>query len=184
MKTRKVTSFEYEYEGNRLEISEGYAFAYGYVAYAPSTTLYFNRTSATQYHIVYLEIDKSVIPNLCAIKVKNNQASNIIKPSTLRQDILSIVKTGVFQLPLFIVELNSKGIVSVQDKRLKTKYIKQVNLCEETGRITEQLLAGAYMAEQPEISEETPDKMPSTVLFVHNAIQHYLKGGKFPPRQV
>ena len=138
MKTKVLSSFDYKKTENKLTIYKGYMFAYGYVGYVPNTVLYFNKTAATQYHFVYVEIDKSVIPNTCAIKVKNNQGGNKILPTTFRQDVLSSIKTGVYQLPLYLVELDSNGIKEVVDLRSKIKHdkIKKVKSTNETNKIT------------------------------------------------
>lgn len=141
LKTKTQYSFDVLAQDNTmLKLNKGYIVAYGYIGYEEPKTFNFNPTAATQYHFIYGEIDRSVIPNTFELKVKNNQGGKDIKPTTFRQDILSTVKTGVFQLPLYRVKLGSNGIEEIKDLRyelnLMKDYIKSVKEVNDTKKIT------------------------------------------------
>lgn len=133
---REGWNFNARIEGNSVIVEKGIMFAYGYFGIFPKTyTIPFIKPSATQYRFIYAEIDRSVVPNTCTIKVKNNQGSDKIKPTTFRQDYLTAVRTGVFQLPLWRVELNSEGIKEVVDVRDLKDYIMKVEHTKATTKM-------------------------------------------------
>lgn len=111
------------YALNKITIGQGVMFAYGYFGYADEFSFEFIRPSIPQYHIIYAELDRSQIPNTCKIKAKNNQSSIKIE-NAFRQDILSKVKTGIFQLPLWRVKIDSSGIKEVVDLRALRNEIR------------------------------------------------------------
>lgn len=114
---------------SEITVHSGMMYAYGYVGYFPNDTVFtFLPPSVTQYHIIYAELDRSVIPNTAKLKTKNNQGSPNITENTLRQDILSVIKTGVFQLPLVIATISALGIEEIKDLReIREKIYKVVN---------------------------------------------------------
>lgn len=98
-------------------LQKGLMFAYGYVGgIIENATLDFSLPSGTQYHFIYAEIDMSKIPNVFCIKTKNNGRAT---ETTWRQDILTSVRTGIFQLPLYRVTLTKDGITELTDLREK-----------------------------------------------------------------
>lgn len=119
---------------NTLHISDGVAFAYGYFGMVKETSFTFLPPAVEQYHLIYLELDRSVIPNKATIKIKNNQGSNRVLPNSFRRDELSFVKTGVNQIPLWLIKVTNKGIlcenledVKGVDLRKRRKYIENVH---------------------------------------------------------
>ena len=108
--------FDCKYAGNTVALTDGMGVAYGYCAFSKATVFDILPPAVEQYHLIYLEIDKSVIPNACAVKIRNNQSSPYFD-NAFRQDVLSTVKTGVFQLPLWRVHITNTGIRSVTDLR-------------------------------------------------------------------
>jgi hypothetical protein len=170
---REGWNFNARIDGNNVVVEKGIMFAYGYFGIFPETyTIPFIKPSATQYRFIYAEIDKSVIPNVCALKIKNNQGSDNIKPTTFRQDYLSTVKTGVFQLPLWRVKLDSSGIVKIESVRELKDYIEKVfHTNETTGKVTEEISGYALVVTQP--TNDNSKKL-ATTLFVHNAIRDYI----------
>lgn len=102
---------------SKIIVFPGTAFAYGYFGKSEQTEISFLNPFVTQYRIVYLEWNKSVVPNTFGVKVLNNYASSRILSTTFRRDVLSFMKTGVFQMPVAIVELGKSGIISVTDLR-------------------------------------------------------------------
>lgn len=113
-------------QSNTVNISDGLAFSYGY--FGSSETVEFNilPPAVEQYFIIYLEMNKSVIPNTCEVKMKNNYASPRIGNNTFRQDELSTVKTGVYQMPLWLLKVTNKGIQQLQDLRNLKYCIRNV----------------------------------------------------------
>lgn len=154
-------------------VEKGIMFAYGYFGILPeSVTMPFIKSSATQYRYIYAEIDRSVVPNTFMIKVKNNQGSNKIKPTTFRQDYLTAIRTGVFQLPLWQVELNSEGIVEIKDVRDLKDYIMKVKHTDNTtSKVTGEISTSAIATTQP--ITDNSEKL-ATTNFVHLATRDYI----------
>lgn len=110
-----------------VTIHDGLAFAYGYFGSSEEVEFIILPPAVEQYHIVYLEFDRSVIPNACMLKIKNNQASaNWKAPNLFRQDQLSAIKTGVYQMPLWLLRVTNKGIRSATDLRNMRYYPQHV----------------------------------------------------------
>ena len=123
---------------NEVSVNSGAMFAYGYVGFFPKQmTLTFLPPSVTQYHIIYAELNRSVVPNTAKIKTKNNQSSPNILSTTLRQDVLSEIKTGVFQLPLALVTVSSLGVEGVKDLREMRNNISLVEESNSAGTVTD-----------------------------------------------
>ena len=170
---RSGWNFNAHKEGNSVVVEKGIMFAYGYFGIFPkSVTIPFIKPSATQYRFIYAEIDRSVVPNTCIIKVKNNQGSNKIKPTTFRQDYLTAIRTGVFQLPLWQIELNSEGIAKIVDIRDLKDYIMQVEHTNATTHtVTGEISLGAKATTQP--ITDNSEKLATTE-FVHLATRDYI----------
>ena len=170
---REGWNFNAYKEDNNVIVNKGIMFAYGYFGIFPeSVTISFIKPSATQYRFIYAEIDRSVVPNTCTLKVKNNQGSDKIKPTTFRQDYLTAVRTGVFQLPLWIVKLDNSGIVEIKDVRNLQNYIKQVYRSNNTtGKISKYVSPNAIATTQA-ISDNS-EKLATTE-FVHLATRDYI----------
>lgn len=137
----KGCNFNAYKDGNNIVLEKGIMYAYGYFGYLPETiTIPFIKPTTTQYRFIYAEIDRSIIPNTFKIDVKNNQGSSKIKPTTFRQDYLSQIRTGVFQLPLWRVELNSEGIADIDGlydvRELKNGIGKVKHTNYTTGKVT------------------------------------------------
>ena len=164
-----------------LIIDSGLMFAYGYLGLSPrEATFTFNKTAAVQYHFIYAEIDKSVVPNKFKITTKNNQASPLIKPTTFRQDILSTVKTGVFQLPLYQVKITLSGISEVIDLRNDYKYFKNVKRSDDTKEVVGSISSSVTGTTQQASSNSL---LVATTMHVHNSIRDYIDndGGTIDP---
>lgn len=119
---------------NSVQLQQGIMFAYGYFGYIPSSVFEFINPAIPQYYILYAELDRSRIPNTCKIKVKNNQSSKNIE-NTFRQDILSKFRTGVFQLPLYMVKVDVNGVQDITDLRVLRDKIKDVYTVSLTNNI-------------------------------------------------
>lgn len=110
-------------QNNVINITDGMAIAYGYIGYCKKQILSFLLPAVEQYHLIYAEFDKSVIPNAFTIKTKNNMSNPYINVDTFRQDILSQIKTGICQVPLWQVYITNRGIKRLSDLRPLIKYI-------------------------------------------------------------
>ena len=117
---------EDEDDNSVVHLTDGMAFAYGYIGMSASADIRFLLPAVTQYHLIYMELNKSVVPNTCTIVTKNNMAKSITAETAsnyFRQDQLSTVKTGIFQIPLWQVEVNSSGVGMLTDLRKLKSYI-------------------------------------------------------------
>lgn len=158
-----------------VTIDFGVMFAYGYLGCLPKpVTFYFHKVALTQYQFIYAELDKSVIPNTFKVKTKNNQSGFSIKPTTFRQDELSTVKTGVYQLPLYRVTLTENGITQVDDLRDIKQGVKFVKYSNETKKIKNggEIEQGVQTDFTPAVTDSSNSF--ATSLFVHNAIRNYI----------
>ena len=120
---------------NQVVISDGLAVAYGYFGYSPRVVFDILPPAVLQYHLIYAEWDRSVIPNKFSIKIKNNQSSPYYD-TAFRQDVLSVVKTGIFQLPLWRIAIANNGIVDAPtDLRVLREKIDIVQHSDDTVRV-------------------------------------------------
>lgn len=167
-------NFLYDYTDTSFSLSRGIVQAYGYMGILDKPlTFVFNKTAATQYHFIYAEIDKSVVPNVFSIKIKNNQASSIIKDTTFRQDVLSLVKTGVYQLPLYRITINENGINEIEDI-VTTAPIKRVKHTNVTQSVTKQIASEATAVTQSDTLTAINEKRIATLQYVHNVVRNYI----------
>lgn len=111
---------------NSIRLTDGLAFAFGY--FGSSETVEFNilPPAVENYFIVYLEMNKSVVPNICEVKIKNNYANSRIDNNSFRQDELSTVKTGIYQMPLWLVRVTNQGVQELKDLRNLKDYIQKI----------------------------------------------------------
>lgn len=105
-------------DNTSVTITDGMFCAYGYVGQCEQTTFNILPPAVEQYHLIYAELDRSVIPNTCITKIKNNQSSPYYD-TAFRQDVLSEVKTGIYQVPLWRVKITNNGISELMDIRPK-----------------------------------------------------------------
>lgn len=151
-----------------ITITDGIACAYGYCAYYDSVMFSILPPAVLQYHLIYLEIDRSRIPNACAIKIKNNQSSPYYEMA-FRQDVLSSVKTGIFQLPLWRIKMSSDGIIEQKDLRkiLLHGSIENTQHTDTAYVVRKSLENGVTCANQP--LTDNSQKIANTA-FVQTAI--------------
>ena len=170
-----INGFAETHNTDSITLDFGVMFAYGYFGCLPSAvTLYFHKVAQTQYQFIYAELDKSTIPNTFKIKVKNNQGGKNPKPTDFRQDILSVVKTGVFQLPLYRITLNENGIAEVRSEITNYTYsrIKKTYRTTATNNISGRVGNGSYCVTNPATSDNS--KKIATTDFVHRACVDYI----------
>lgn len=102
--------FSYFVNGNTVRITDGMCFAYGYFAYCFAKEFSILPPVVENYYVIYARIDRSVIPNTVELLIKNNYASPNIGINSFRQDVLSTIKTGVYEIPLWIFKATNKGV--------------------------------------------------------------------------
>ena len=106
-------------------ISAGMACAYGYYGMSDAT-VQFNfvvPSSSTQYAKIYAEFDLSSSPQNFSIKATPQASSSVID---LTQDDLSVNPTGKYQLPLYLITIQTNGTIRATDLR---------NIRESIGKI-------------------------------------------------
>lgn len=118
-----------------INLTDGFCFAYGYCAYHPATQIDFLIPVVEQYQLIYAELDRSAIPNSVQIKTKINYGSRVLY-NTFRQDVLSTIKTGKFQVPLWLVKLTNTGEVEFKSIRVLRDCISNVVYAHYTKRIS------------------------------------------------
>lgn len=169
----------YTLNPSSVQVGKGIMFAYGYVGYVDNSVFEFIRPAIPQYHIIYVELDRSKIPNTCTLKVKNNQSSTSIE-RTFRQDYLDKVRTGIFQLPLWRVKVGSNGIEEVFDLRkdldLLKQSIKQVEYAPNCKSVFGSISPTATATTQP-ITDNS--QKIATTEFVYLTTRSYIDG--YPP---
>jgi hypothetical protein len=161
---------EYALKENNVKVGKGIMFAYGYLGYVDKCTVEFIRPAIPQYHIIYAELDRSKIPNTCTLKVKNNQSSTSIE-RTFRQDYLDMVRTGIFQLPLWRVKVGANGIEEVFDLRALKNKPKQVEYAPYCKSVFGSIEPSVTATTQP-IADDS--KKIATTEFVHLATRDYI----------
>jgi hypothetical protein len=129
-------------------ISAGMAYAYGYFGMCDSPTQ-FNfvmPTGSVQYVKVYAEMNLSVTPHKFSVKVSGQSATNNIP---LLQDDISLNPSGVCQIPLFTLQLNTNGTITITDQRVilsKPEYAKEAENYKSGGGIASALALKAPLA--------------------------------------
>lgn len=138
-----------------IKLCKGVCYAYGYIGYIDIAEINFIRPSLPQYHIIYVELNKSVIPNVCTLKTKNNGSNGNIEINTLRQDYLSVIRTGICQIPLYVVKLTSEGIETIKDERPLKKHIRQTEIAESTCEVVGEIDKYAVYVENPSLDDKS-----------------------------
>lgn len=149
-----------------FRISDGMAIAYGYVGWCDATFFDILLPAVEQYHLIYAEFDNSVIPNRFALKIKNNQSSPYYD-TAFRRDVLSSVKTGIFQQPLWRIKVTNKGITDASDIRNVIDSIEQAYYADLADIVSDKLGDGTICVKQA--AGDDSDKISSTK-FAQNEI--------------
>lgn len=116
--------FDYSVDGNTVTITDGMCFAYGYFGYSKAKGFTILPPAVEQYYVIYARLDKSVIPNGCNLFIKNNYSSPNIGINSFRQDVLSTIKTGVYEIPLWLFRVTNKGVDELSFKDLRPNRVK------------------------------------------------------------
>lgn len=97
-------------------IGPGMAHAFGYfgLSDAPQAFNFVIPSGQTQYSKVYAEFDLSARPQSFTIKVTPQSDTSIIE---LQQDDLADITTGIYQLPLYLVKIQTNGTIAFDDIR-------------------------------------------------------------------
>ena len=170
----------YQLNTSSVEVDKGIMFSYGYFGFVDKSRFEFIRPAISQYHIVYVELDRSKIPNTCTLKVKNNQSSTSIE-RTFRQDYLDKVRTGIFQLPLWRVKVGANGIEEVVDLRKDLDLLKRSIKKVEYAPYCNNSVFGSISPEATATTQPIDDNSEkiATTDFVHLATRSCIDG--YPP---
>lgn len=109
-----------------VRIGPGLAHAYGYFGLSDAI-VQFNfviPSSQTQYSKVYAEIDLSSRPQKFSINVTPQSNTSVIE---LQQDDLSQITTGVYQIPLYLITIQTNATVSFTDIRPMIERLAYAN---------------------------------------------------------
>lgn len=157
-------------DNNTVTIAEGMCIIYGYVARAAETNIVFNITARPQYWIIVAELDRSVVPNTFSIRALNNQSMPTIGEYTLRQDRLSAIRTGVYQLPIAVVKVDGLTISLVSDERIVTEYIRRAHSVTDTMKVTGTIADGVTLSEAVIGKAAIPCSCAGACMLISNAI--------------
>ena len=164
--------FEYSIDKYDVKISDGMCFAYGYFGYSAPKSFSILPPAVESYFVIYARIDRSVIPNGYDLFIKNNYASPNIGTNTFRQDVLTTIKTGVYELPLWVFRVTNQGIdeFSFKDLRpLRTQILKANNSDYATCVLKNGKLEDGVTAVTQTITDSS--KKVATTEFVQKAIR-------------
>lgn len=113
-------NFSITVSGNKVTIGRGILCVDGYCGYSKGgETFNFINAATEQYWFIYGELDMSLYPNGFTIKRVNNGRST---ERSFRQDVLASERSGVYQLPLWMVKVTNAGIVDRTDLRKMDAY--------------------------------------------------------------
>ena len=108
-------------------IGSGMAFAYGYFGISDSACQfnYVIPSSQKQYAKIYAEFNLSTVPQSFSIKMTPQTTTSTI---SLISDDLTVASSGIFQMPLYLLEIETSGKLNVTDYRLLRKTIGEIEL--------------------------------------------------------
>lgn len=115
--------FDYSVDGNTINITDGMCFAYGYFGYSKAKGFLILPPAVEQYYVIYARLDKSVIPNGFDLFIKNNYSSPNIGINSFRKDVLSTIKTGVYEIPLWLFRVTNEGVDELSFKDLRPNRV-------------------------------------------------------------
>lgn len=164
--------FDYSVSSNTVSITDGMCFAYGYFAYCFAKDFTILPPTVENYFIIYVCIDRSVIPNIIEIEIKNNYASPNIGINSFRQDVLSTVKTGVYEIPLWIFKVTNKGVDtnSFKDLRNLREKIQQMYFADNATNLNNGGSIGANVT-CPTYDITVINDIVASTKYVQNAIK-------------
>lgn len=109
-----------------VSIGPGMMQAFGYFGLSDTQTdfTFVYPTGSAQYSIVYAEINLAIVPHQFAVKASpQGSVSNM----PLVQDDLGQTPSGIYQLPLYLLTINSNQTITTSDQRIsitKPQYAK------------------------------------------------------------
>lgn len=112
----EINKFQLTLIDRGVVIGQGLAHAFGYFGMSDASVT-FNfviPSSQTQYAKVYVEIDLSARPQSFAVKVTPQTNTTVID---LQQDDLREITTGIYQIPLYLITIQTNGTITFTDQR-------------------------------------------------------------------
>ena len=130
-----------------INIGPGLVQAFGYFGMSDSPVQfnYLIPSSQTQYSKVYAEIDLSARPQTFAVKVTPQSDSTVIE---LEDDNLSEITSGVYQIPLYLITIQTNGTITYSDIRPMIERVSYSNHSKKSDLATnsQNLIAGGTIA--------------------------------------
>ena len=132
-----------------VSIAAGLCYVNGYFGMSDSPTL-LNVTfpsGSAQFARVFAEVNLSVTPHRFQIRASNQSTSNNIP---LIQDNLAIAASGIHQIPLFLLQINSNRTIGITNQRNMLNRIDQAQNSVNAGNLTgtiETAVTGVTQAE-------------------------------------
>lgn len=108
------------YAKNKITVGKGALCVDGYGAYSKETSFDFVDAATEQNWIIYAELNMSENPNELILKKINIGRATDRK---FRQDNLAVERSGVFQLPLWRVNITNQGVQGATDLRNLDAYV-------------------------------------------------------------
>lgn len=146
-------------------VGPGMAQAFGYfgISDAPVQFNYVIPSSQTQYSKVYVEFDLSARPQAISIKVTPQSDTSVID---LQQDDLSQITSGIYQLPLYLITIQTNGTLLFNDIRVMAERIAHASHSLEADHTPEadhsKLCDNATKAQRVVYTTTAPTSSPPT----------------------
>lgn len=117
-------------------IGPGMVQAFGYfgLSDAPVQFNFVIPSSGTQYSRVYAEIDLSARPQSMQVKLTPQSDTSVIE---LQQDDLSEITAGIYQVPLYLVAIQTNGTITFTDTRKMLERVSFAQHCWEADHTPE-----------------------------------------------
>lgn len=117
-------------------VGPGLAHAFGYfgLSDAPAQFNFIIPSSQTQYSKVYVEFDLSARPQNFAVKVTPQSDTEVIE---LQQDDLTDTTAGIFQVPLYLVKIQTNGTITFTDQRQMLERVAYAQHSNESNHTLE-----------------------------------------------
>jgi hypothetical protein len=159
-----------------VQIGTGMVCAHGYfgLSDAPTQINFVIPSSGSQFARIIAEINLSTSPHRFSIRATAQSTSSNIG---LTQQSLTTTPSGIFQVPLYLVTINSNGVITHTDQRVQLQKVEHARLAEDSTRATNatNLVSGGTIASnvtavtQAQTSNAT---LVATTAFVRTAINN------------
>lgn len=118
-----------------IQVGAGMVQAFGYFGMSDSPTqlTFVYPAGSAQYSRIYAEINLSVTPHQFEIKATSQSTTSNIP---LLQDDLSAMPSGVYQVPLYLLTINSNNTITYTDQRVNNTKPEHAKNAENAAQAT------------------------------------------------